>query len=283
MDPAPAAPDTAAVQDVPPAPAEPAVAGATLPRKVRLARSRTTTLFGGLILFAGFFLPAVDSCNKPVYPIVDFAEAVRDGALTSQHGPGAFSMFVSPYAFGLLAALGAGFALRGRDRAATCCSGLATAIVGFASATFTVSIFVDGVPFDLFWANSFEDLCMAGLIVSMLLGLLAWIYALRAGAAGRLSARWIGAWLAIVWFAFWALGGIAYFGLWLSMFGALLIGVGAVGEAKAFCRTRTIETILRLAPCRLRYRPLDDGLCDGCGYPLVGLPERRCPECGLRF
>ncbi len=30
-------------------------------------------------------------------------------------------------------------------------------------------------------------------------------------------------------------------------------------------------------------RPIDRGLCGGCGYDLRGLPEARCPECGRPF
>ncbi|MBU0639025.1 MAG: DUF2007 domain-containing protein, partial [Planctomycetes bacterium] len=39
--------------------------------------------------------------------------------------------------------------------------------------------------------------------------------------------------------------------------------------------------------CRLVYdadpREDPDAKCDECGYPLRGLPERRCPECGTDF
>ena len=51
----------------------------------------------------------------------------------------------------------------------------------------------------------------------------------------------------------------------LSGFGCVLVGLAVVG---ALLTVRRVGT------------PPPEGLCPGCGYPVEGLPEARCPECG---
>jgi hypothetical protein len=252
-------------------------------RQARLVRSRTLTLFGGLVLCWAFFLPAVDSCGRAVYPAAELVDDVTnwDGKNPLDFA-GMFSMYASPYVFGLLVAMGALFSLCGRSIVGTWFDRLALSVIGFACTTgliaFGLELHNNGMTltFPMDWP-------VVIFFTAMLFGLISLLTALRKGEAGRVSGRWTGALLGLVWFGLWLYGGGTYFGLWLSILGAALIAAGALGEAMAMARLGPWATMLRLAPCRIQFRPIDDNRCDRCGYLLIGLPTRRCPECGEPF
>jgi hypothetical protein len=125
------------------------------------------------------------------------------------------------------------------------------------------------------WVRCFRHLdtaVMAGLLNGVL-GLLLFV----AGLIGRY--RWA-----------WRLG-LAHFALPWVMY--MLVAAGRLGPLKARPMFLWLDALFlavvvplsiiacyRGAPIRQSRRP---GLCPTCGYPLHGLTEPRCPECGTPF
>ena len=93
----------------------------------------------------------------------------------------------------------------------------------------------------------------------------------------RVPFRWamfsLHAELAWLWIAFATAWSLVFGHIWDDMVGVTL--VYWLGSA-------TIGTAL-LAAIQWRWRPRYGPYCPGCGYCLIGLSEKRCPECGRPF
>src|SRR4030042_229619 len=95
----------------------------------RARKWRMLTIFSGLLLASSFFMPAVQSCNKPVVPAMEFYDLVTQvpsGSGNTLYNIAEFCaeicVYFPAYLFGLLLVLAAFGRLTDRKRLTSFCS-----------------------------------------------------------------------------------------------------------------------------------------------------------------
>ena len=170
------------------------------------------SMSGGLLLAVCFFLPAVKGCgDKPVMPYeIPWASG--------------------PYVLGLVACVGAMIRFRGHGVArSVSVLELVVGILTTLSLTFLMHWMLEDVDFK---EHRVESILRITLCALAWLCILATVLALRQKSSldvKAIRARAAGATVSIVWFAIFIDG--ALYGLWLSIFGAVLLILGAMQEA----------------------------------------------------
>lgn len=257
------------------------------PRRLRLLyRWRRYGAFGGLVLAAAFFLPVVESCNEPVYPVVGLYEFAVDSD-SDRHGMLGWSanltLYFVPYLMGLLCLI---IALRARARQDARPGLIGWALGGtfaFALASLAALAF-EWVRDEIAKGN--RPAVSAWIVVFAALMVLMAVYlalALRRRDAELLSLRFYVALCCLLWFGMWLFTEGTYFGLWLSILGAAAMAAASVAEASLRGYVSPTAAVGRLLTCRVELHDLTEPRCATCGYLLIGLPEPRCPECGRPF
>lgn len=265
---------------------------AVLPRH-RFARARhwqRLTVLAGLVLTACFFLPVL-TCRRPsahLYEVVQQDWRIGEqGAVFTVDWATWLSKFLlhgAPYSLGLIASLLAFLRLSGYSGAhRVCASGMYALLL--LTATGVVLLAIGGAPFD-----SYDPLISAtwpnGLLTCVIFPAVAVAYA--SCARWRVQpAHLCYALVACLWDLGYGsqflLHEYAAYGLYLAYGAIVTLLVCTIGEACTISCQSLQTTVWQLATCCLHEGPTGEPYCLRCGYCLIGLNRRRCPECGRPF
>ena len=107
----------------------------------------------------------------------------------------------------------------------------------------------------------------------------------RSKSAGALCARCT---LALFYFFYFLLFSTFIFkaplyGNWVSLTGTAMILLASFAEAQIRSGAGWLMCLWTLIRARVKLVDLEGSQCFECGYLLIGLRSRRCPECGLAF
>ncbi len=271
----------------------PAERGVVVQRRAR--KWRFLSLGGGLLLAASFFMPAIESCNKPVVPVERAAEMLEVKSISDvPEAVAVFCVYVAPYLVGVFAIVGIGIRLLQLERAHRihamvflffiCFVALPSFIVY--SIAFGVAIYQHDSSLNAIWPASWPII-----LLTVVLPGIALAYLWRTRRLG--GRRWmchlviVSAWV-FSWFVFWFVGELiagdrGYYGLHCSLLGSIMVLVATIGEAAVLTRQRYACTLWQFLIGRLASFDQHVGHCLRCGYYLFGLRDQRCPECGRVF
>lgn len=258
-----------------------ALANTPGPRVAKLRRAIALQGFGGLIVTATIFLPAVKGCGSPIVPAKEILDSI--GSTSSLEGWGYASWILVPYLVGLNLCISAVRRRRTEKACSTPKDVVTPVLFGVWIATFgaflvgnfkrwgSLSFWID--PAVIFFQGSTLIMCF---YLSC---------GLRRHEGWPLSARWCALLLALAWFGCWIVFDIqsTSYGIWLSTAGTIAMLVGVVWEAAIRSILPWRSALWGLVRCKLEMRDLDQPYCRRCGYLLIGLSSRRCPECGTAF
>lgn len=256
----------------------------------------------GLLLASTFFLP-IGECNAPPYDAVfdlsDFVLAGPDATWYadrydragqwrsfSQEALNSFVMYVPPFLFGGLVALAAAARL-GESRSlhvllSWFVASLLVLVAMLVLAGTWLDHFEPGISWGLidFSSSGFSFIpCVA--IPCVLLPWVAWTSRLKSDAV--LCHGLIGSTITLCWALWWLRNDSAPRLVTVVAIASAALLVCSVAEARALSGMSWWRTTWRLVT-GMRLPRADLGpFCRRCGYCLIGLPERRCPECGRRF
>jgi len=251
------------------------------PRTTKLRRAIAMQGIGGLVVAVSCFLPAVKGCNSPVFPAVEVYDAI--GGRKSLNDLCWATWVLVPYAVGLHLLIST---VR-RRRTERVCSvprdSVTPILLGVWVASFVgllIDDFSDWGSF-AFWTQPTLMSCGASALFAC--------FYLTCGMARRevwpLCIRWCALLLMLIWFGLWIVFAFkdTYYGIWLSTAGTLAMFVCVVWEAAIRSILPWRAALWGLVRCKLELRELDQPFCARCGYLLIGLTSRRCPECGTAF
>ena len=243
----------------------------------------------GLVLLGTLCSPLARIANYPAYPALELYHGVGEIVETEGLGNVLFGLLAlvllsAPYALGLCAACSAWWRpenATGRER-----SWADWLMCGYLVllATSAVLVFVE-TRGPLRLGDDFPHLLLPAPACVIYLGVAVWRRRLLGVCATFAGALCLLTWLALIvetWVPAWngSDGGMP--GLYVLTAGALALLVGAFGEARAASGQSWHRVLLGLCLAGVRVaRPAN--ACQRCGYLLIGLPEPRCPECGLPF
>lgn len=251
-------------------------------RRERFVGWRRVQALGGFVLACCFFLPAVDGCNSPIIPAEEVLSEFQSGIDSVSELCWMLLHYVAAYLFGLLVCILGIWPVRCCRPGPRAIEVAIVALVSFVSfVVFALVIFVL-VAFILDPPEGFLPIGFILFVVMVLFSLVYLCRAFKLRRDGLLHVRWYMALCCLVWFMLW-LRGKSYYGLWLSIVGSVAILVGATGEAAIRARTTWRPAIRLLLTSRAKLYDDDLPRCENCGYILIGLTEKRCPECGLPF
>ncbi len=249
---------------------------------VLLRRLRRMQGFGGLLVAVCFFLPAVDSCKKPLYPYRMVNKAIMsaaDGHFMDRPEQVvelafAFAICCACYLSGLIIAV-IGM-MRVREGA------LESLRLHKVLLSCVIAWLIGGVF--LFGGEALRSglgECAAWTTLAILT--VGYCLFLLRCEAWSILARWIASLWIIAWSVFWIVFESGRYGMYLTLAGGCIIAVSCTLEAKHRSRLTWGRLVPALVLARLNLA--DDGLprCAGCGYLLIGLESARCPECGRAF
>lgn len=257
-------------------------------------RARGVTGIGGLMLFVSFFLPAVSSCSTPDSPVELFLSmAENPGEIITPEGIHMLLVCSAAYLLGLVIAISCLVAVfkpfshgdpTGHYWSALVCSMIAVAVAWlpvWLLNSATRGPWGRNPNVALSW-DEYLEIWRHWEWYWFLLGILQLVFSIRSKDGKDLCVVWGGSISLMIWFSVWFIDMKSHYGLWLSMAGSALIFGGLTYEAMLLGRRGLVETLGRLLIGRLKYDRRDEIRCE-CGYLLIGLPEPRCPECGLSF
>lgn len=188
-------------------------------------------MVGGLLLATCFVLPAIRACNEPIVPAHELV--TRSGVERPLDVLLLLAMFLSPYLFGALVALGAALEPHGRrfDVAIV-------ALFGFQVGTFAFGVVDHALRATLTWVDG------AGAVLAALGAALVARALRRPG--GPVALRFVAALGGTAWFGGWSLAPNAMIGVYVSALGSAVIAVAAVLEARARTSSRGWRLGLKL-------------------------------------
>lgn len=228
--------------------------------------------------FLSFGLP---SLSKPDVPVSQLLEEFSDVTPSVEDVLGSTFEYLLPHLFGLICLL---IAIRSLDFRLKVQSNLGKSIPVF----FAVILSVMGVGTLVDLPGSFTSDDFIGYLivfaVEMLL-LLILIRCFRSKSAGSLCARWTLAlfyFFYFLWFSSFIFQAPLY-GNWVSLAGTVLILLASFAEAHVRTGAGLLTCLWRVSSARVKFVDLEGSQCFECGYLLIGLRSRRCPECGLEF
>jgi len=251
------------------------------PRISRLRRAIAVQGLGGLVVAVTCFLPAVKGCSSPIVPLVEVVDTFGRGS-SMKNWSGA-TWILMPYLFGLHLLVSA-VRRRRAEKVCTVPKDFVTPVLLGIWVASVVGPLVD--DFDdwgsvAFWTEPSLIMCVGGALI---------VCCYIACIAGRregwpLSVRWCASLLMLVWFGVWIVTNFkaTYYGIWLSTAGTIAMLVGVVWEAAIRSILPWRSALWGLVRCKLEMREMDQPYCRRCGYLLIGLTSRRCPECGTAF
>lgn len=248
-------------------------------------------MLGGLALAAGFLMP-VSSCLRKQVPLdhVKWFTDVDPGLMVLRYSGtnsyalcvlNEFFVHVAPYLFGLLISLAAVARelQSGLFQRITRWTAFGVVTIGCIS---VIACTVDGTSRAsgyMFQARGPDWLWF------VLLPTLFLVHTLAAAWRGR-RAYWCHAFVGLIgllaWGAKWVGRDSSLYGIYVSFGACILLLVATLGEAAVLTNQGVHLVVWQLLTCRLaddRREPY----CPRCGYCLLFLPERRCPECGRPF
>ncbi|MCH8965894.1 MAG: hypothetical protein IIB58_13090, partial [Planctomycetes bacterium] len=189
--------------------------------------------------------------------------------------------YLLPHLFGLFCLF---IAIRGMDFRLKVQRNLGSSIPVFF--VVMLSVMGAGTLIDLPGSFGSDDLIAYLIVLAVeVLLLFMLIRCFRSKSAGSLCARWM---LALFYFFYFLLFSAFIFeaplyGNWVSLTGTALILLASFAEAQIRSGAGWLTCLWSLIRARVKLVDLEGSQCFECGYLLIGLRSRRCPECGLAF
>lgn len=259
-------------------------------RRVLIRRWRTVIGFGGLVLAASFFFPAIKSCGTPESPVHVASGLVEE--LVAGNAVGAnWDDFLqlsliscACYVFGLLVFVSILHMLTKRRTS----SAQTGSYVGLfvVLCLFAITVLVDNsvlVRHRLPMGEVYQEICLNRWFPALAFCCISVALTCWARRSQAICLRWVGAMVVTYWFVNLFIDSTTYFGLWMSMGSSFFILIGTIFEAKHLSRSSVLQALWGLVRCRLKIGSHVDSLECECGYALIGLTVARCPECGREF
>ena len=274
-----------------------------LRRNRRLVRRslHCLTMSAAIVMASAYFMPAM-ACNpKPrVNPSQEVRHFVKDemrSLSTPATPPGSmedwlscFAVYLSPYLFALLVAIGALGRLLTSLHLQRMTAWL-TLLLFFAAAW---SVILCAILECEMWDG---DVCFSlrdsDFIVCLLLPLALVFYAcwvMRLKERALLCLAFAGTCCCVAWWDHWldwtqTTDGAPdpQYGLYCSTTAAAILALSVVRELSCLTGRHPLRALGMLLLGWVPFFVRDDGCCPRCGYCLISLSERRCPECGRPF